>query len=68
MDQPAQSLSSPGPNPDIRPSQVVCVVAWLVAASFVTATATRLGTKFSMGRVFGVDDGFAIAATVKLKV
>jgi hypothetical protein len=62
MDSSTQAAASP--NPRVSSSQIVGVVVWLLAASFLAATATRLGTEFSMGRVFSVDDCFIVGATV----
>jgi len=52
----------PTPNPHVTPPQVVIVVGWLLIASAVMATGTRLGTKLSMNRKFTADDYLVVTA------
>lgn len=57
----------PTPNPDVSPPQVVVVVGWLMTATAVVATGTRIGTKISLKRLLDVDDYLCIIATVSLE-
>ncbi|KAF2251732.1 hypothetical protein BU26DRAFT_548538 [Trematosphaeria pertusa] len=54
----------PTPDPYVSPPQVVIVVGWLLVSAFVVATGVRLGTKVSMKRLLGVDDGLIVLAMV----
>ncbi|KAF2646476.1 hypothetical protein P280DRAFT_503055 [Massarina eburnea CBS 473.64] len=58
------SESQPSSTSAISPSQVVVVVGWFMVAFFVAATCARLGTKLSMKRMLGIDDGLIIISTV----
>lgn len=58
----------PTPDPYVSPPQVVIVVGWLLVSAFVVATGVRLGTKVSMKRLLGVDDGLIVLAMVSLRI
>lgn len=61
----ATELETPAtPDPYISPPQVVIVVGWLVTASMIVATCTRLATKISLKRLLSVDDHLIVIATV----